>query len=92
MDTRGYNVSFIQREVRTAPPAPAAERPVPVINNPSYVNVLPSVSLRYPLSQESDAAWSMAAACPARMLISLCPTLRKTIRRIPQAWQWGIPS
>ena len=54
MDTRGYNVTLYGAGSSNCPTSTGCGTPVPVFNNPSYVNVLPSVSLRYPLSPESD--------------------------------------
>jgi TonB-dependent receptor len=53
MDTRGYNVTLFPAGSKNCALATGCGVPVPVYNNPSYLDVLPSVSLRYALSTES---------------------------------------
>ncbi len=53
MDTRGYNVTLYPAGSKNCPTSTGCGVPVPVSNNPSYLDVLPSVSARYNLSQNS---------------------------------------
>ena len=52
MNTLGYNVTLYPAGSKNcATRAPVAAFRVPVIDHPTYVNALPSVSLRYALDQ-----------------------------------------
>ncbi len=53
MNTRGYNVLLYPAGSKNCTVSTGCGVPVPVSNNPSYVDPLPSISLRYPLSKES---------------------------------------
>jgi TonB-dependent receptor len=53
MNTLGYNVTLYPAGSPNCPTATGCGTPVPAYNNPSYVDVLPSVSLRYALDSES---------------------------------------
>jgi TonB-dependent receptor len=53
MDTLGYNVTLYPAGSKNCPTATGCGTPVPVHNNPSYVDVLPSLSLRYALDNSS---------------------------------------
>jgi TonB-dependent receptor len=53
MNTLGYNVTLYPAGSKNCALATGCGVPVPVYNNPSYVNVLPSVSLRYALDNTS---------------------------------------
>ena len=52
MDTLGYNVTLFPRS-KNCTIATGCGVPVPVTNNPSYVNLLPSISIRYALDRDS---------------------------------------
>jgi hypothetical protein len=54
MDTHGYNVILYPAGSKNCAVATGCGVPVPVSNSPSYVDALPSISLRYPTSRESD--------------------------------------
>jgi TonB-dependent receptor len=53
MDTLGYNVTLYPAGSPNCPLSSGCGVPVPVRNNPSYVDPLPSVSARYSLSPNS---------------------------------------
>ena len=53
MNTLGYNVTLYPAGSPNCALATGCGVPIPVHNNPSYTNVLPSVSLRYALDSES---------------------------------------
>ena len=54
LDTLGYNVQLYGKKAPQCPTSPTGcGIPVPVTNNPSYVNFLPSISARYALTQSS---------------------------------------
>ncbi|MGA2117548.1 MAG: TonB-dependent receptor [Bryobacteraceae bacterium] len=53
MDTLGYNVTLYPAGSGNCKTSTGCGVPVPVTNNPSYADALPSVSLRYALSGES---------------------------------------
>ncbi len=53
MDTLGYNVTLYPAGSQNCALATGCGVPVPARNNPSYVDALPSVSLRYALDNES---------------------------------------
>jgi TonB-dependent receptor len=53
MDTRGYNVILYPAGSSKCVISTGCGVPVPVTNNPSYVDVLPSISARYALTQDS---------------------------------------
>jgi len=53
MDTRGYNVILYAAGSKNCALATGCGVPVPVTNNPSYTDFLPSVSARYSLTQNS---------------------------------------
>ena len=53
MDTLGYNVTLFPAGSKNCLTSTGCGVPVPVTNNPSYVDVLPSLSMRYPLSSAS---------------------------------------
>jgi TonB-dependent receptor len=53
MDTLGYNVTLFPAGSTNCPTSTGCGTPVPVTNNPSYIDPLPSVSLRYALSNDS---------------------------------------
>jgi TonB-dependent receptor len=54
MNTLGYNVTLYPAGSPLCTNPTGCGVPVPVYNNPSYVNVLPSVSLRYSLDTNSS--------------------------------------
>jgi len=54
MDTFGYNVTLYPAGSTNCPTSTGCGTPVPVKTNTSYIDPLPSVTLRYALSQESD--------------------------------------
>jgi TonB-dependent receptor len=70
MDTSGYNVTLIAANAKNSPCgteiASGCGIPVPVSNNPSYLDVLPSVQLRYSLTNSSvlRAVYSRGVARP----------------------------
>jgi len=53
MNTLGYNVTLYPAGSSQCALSTGCGVPVPVNNNPSYVDALPSLSLRYPLDNES---------------------------------------
>lgn len=53
MNSLGYNVILYPAGSKNCPTATGCGTPVPVTNNPSYVDVLPSISLRYALDNSS---------------------------------------
>jgi TonB-dependent receptor len=53
MDTLGYNVTLYAAGSKNCVLATGCGVPVPVTNNPSYVDILPSLSFRYSLDSES---------------------------------------
>jgi TonB-dependent receptor len=53
MNTQGYNVTLYPAGSKNCALATGCGVPVPVYNNPSYVDVLPSLSLRYALDGNS---------------------------------------
>jgi TonB-dependent receptor len=53
MDTRGYNVILYPAGSKNCPTATGCGVPVSVTNNPSYVDVLPSIGMRYTLTRDS---------------------------------------
>jgi TonB-dependent receptor len=53
MNTLGYNVTLYPAGSKNCVLVTGCGVPVPVYNNPSYINVLPSVSLRYALDNAS---------------------------------------
>ncbi len=53
MNTLGYNVILYPAGTKSCATSTGCGIPVPVTNNPSYVNILPSISLRYALDQQS---------------------------------------
>jgi TonB-dependent receptor len=53
MDTRGYNVILYPAGSSKCTTSTGCGVPVPVTNNPSYVDVLPGISARYALTQDS---------------------------------------
>jgi TonB-dependent receptor len=54
MNTLGYNVTLYPASSSNCPTATGCGVPVPVQNNPSYVDILPSLSLKYALDNESS--------------------------------------
>jgi TonB-dependent receptor len=54
METHGYNVTLFPAGSANCLISSGCGVPVPVSNNPSYVDVLPSISLRYPVSNDSS--------------------------------------
>ena len=53
MNTLGYNVTLYPAGTSTCALSTGCGVPIAVTNNPSYVNILPSASLRYALDQNS---------------------------------------
>jgi TonB-dependent receptor len=53
MNTLGYNVTLYPAGSKNCPTATGCGTPIPVRNDPSYTNILPSVSVRYALSNDS---------------------------------------
>jgi TonB-dependent receptor len=53
MNTLGYNVTLFPAGSSNCPTATGCGTPVPVTNNPGYVDALPSLSVRYSLTSES---------------------------------------
>ena len=53
MDTLGYNVTLYPAGSKLCATSTGCGFPVAVTNNPSYVNILPSVALRYALDTQS---------------------------------------
>jgi len=53
MNTLGYNVTLYPAGSKNCPTTTGCGTPVPVTNNPSYVNILPSASFRYALDNSS---------------------------------------
>jgi TonB-dependent receptor len=53
MNTLGYNVTLYPAGSKNCALATGCGVPVPVNNNPSYTNILPSLSLRYALDKDS---------------------------------------
>jgi TonB-dependent receptor len=53
MDTLGYNVTLYPAGSKNCTNSTGCGVPVPVTNNPSYVNLLPSISIRYALDRDS---------------------------------------
>jgi TonB-dependent receptor len=53
MDTLGYNVTLYPAGSSHCASTSGCGTPVPVHNNPSYVNILPSISLHYALDPQS---------------------------------------
>jgi TonB-dependent receptor len=53
MNTLGYNVTLYAAGSKNCATATGCGTPVPVYNNPSYTNILPSLSIRYALSNDS---------------------------------------
>lgn len=53
MNTLGYNVTLYPAGSSNCPTPTGCGVPVPVNNNPSYVNILPSISMRYALDNQS---------------------------------------
>lgn len=53
MDTLGYNVTLYPAGSANCPTATGCGTPVPVHNNPGYIDALPSLSVRYALTSES---------------------------------------
>ena len=53
MNTLGYNVTLFPAGSPNCPTSTGCGTPVPVNNNPSYVDVLPSISFRYALDSNS---------------------------------------
>ena len=53
MNTLGYNVTLYPAGSGLCATSTGCGVPVPVNNNPSYVNILPSISLRYALDSQS---------------------------------------
>jgi TonB-dependent receptor len=54
MSTLGYNVTLYGAGSKLCPTTTGCGVPVPVTNNPSYVDALPSLSLRYALDNNSS--------------------------------------
>ena len=54
MDAHGYNVTLYPAGSKNCVSATGCGLPAPVSNSPSYTDALPSISLRYPVSRESD--------------------------------------
>jgi outer membrane receptor protein involved in Fe transport len=53
MNTLGYNVTLYPAGSSNCPTTTGCGAPVPVNNNPSYVNILPSASFRWALDNQS---------------------------------------
>jgi TonB-dependent receptor len=53
MNTLGYNVTLYGAGSTNCPTSTGCGVPVPVTNNPAYLDILPSLSARYPLSADS---------------------------------------
>jgi TonB-dependent receptor len=66
MDTLGYNVILYPAGAKNCRTSTGCGTPVPVTNNPSYVNVLPSVQMRYALTDDSNlrAAYARGLSRP----------------------------
>ena len=66
MDTHGYNVILYPAGAKNCPTSTGCGTPVPVTNNPSYMNVLPSVQLRYAITADSNlrAAYARGLSRP----------------------------
>ena len=54
MDTQGYNVTLYPKGTASCPTSTGCGVPVSVTNNPSYVDALPSVQLRYAFTPDSN--------------------------------------
>lgn len=93
MDTFGYNVTLY----KTAKGCPNGNPtgcgiPVPITNNPSYLDVLPSVQLRYSLSQNSvlRAVYARGIARPDPY--ELVPFVTADESKTPYALSAGNPN
>jgi TonB-dependent receptor len=70
MDTAGYNVTLIAQNAKNSPCGAAVAAgcgiPTPITNNPSYMDILPSLQLRYGLTNDSvlRAVYSRGIARP----------------------------
>ena len=92
MNTMGYNVTLYGAGDPNCVDPTGCGVPVPEQTNPSYVDPLPSVSLRYALDSNPACAWSMAAASRVPTPTNWCPTSPRTTPPIPPTIAEGNPT
>jgi len=92
MDTFGYNVTLIPAGAPNSPCPLGCGTETPVINNPSYLDVLPSIQLRYSLAHDSvlRAVYARGVARPDPY--QLVPYATEDTTASPTALSIGNPS
>ena len=91
MDTLGYNVLLYPAGSKLCATSTGCGVPVAVKNNPSYVDVLPSLSLRYPLDRNSGLRLVYGRGLSRPDAYQLVPYVTQDASSIPNTVSLGNP-